>query len=244
MQDKKQNKLISDKLAGLDQVPEGVSFNPAAAWQKLETALHPVQKKKPIAWYYAAAVLFLSFFSWLLFSNGKHENDQPLAKEKQAQQPKDKISNSPVTTALPQKNEQQSQSENTATIPVQQVHDPVKKENAASLKPARVEEEKLTPVAETLASSTVTVQPVVIAQPKPQTPVAATTIKPKLKVMHINEMGNPVLLMEEKNTVSNNSMLIFSRPSAMPEQQSAEEDNAVPAKKKTIFKAVSLQINQ
>ncbi|MEP6674805.1 MAG: hypothetical protein ABJA78_06610 [Ferruginibacter sp.] len=237
MQQRKLNKIISDKLDGMTGIPQDMQVDHAAAWMRLEILLQPVKKKRYSWILFAAASLFIIIACWLIAGHIENKNALPVVKyEKNPSENKlpqtDKMLINPVTddkssgTLLHKKYFEQTKK---ATIEKND-HPFTSPDTVTEILPDNIA--TVIQPGETIPEKNKTVS--IVIQP----------VKQKLKVMHINEMGNIVIIKEEKNTTNNSSMLLFNKTVSPTESSPLEEDNIQPVRKKSIFKsATGLQDN-
>lgn len=178
----KSTKPLQQKLDALEELPDGFSFEPSAAWNKLEQKLIPQKAgNKKTIWFYAAAASVILCISAIFFFQINKKTPQQTVKETVVQ-PKESLP-APVITAI-QKNE-------TATV-----------KNVTKNR-LKVKQELKVPVTNTRPQSITVVKaetPNQIQMPNPAettvtkitepvveiTPVASKP--PVLKIIHINEL--------------------------------------------------------
>jgi hypothetical protein len=173
-----------DKLDELDHLP-GSSFNSHTAWDKLHGRLRGTKKSKKIAWYWmAAACLLFGLMITLL----NHKNTAERANKETAIKQEKKLNQPSLTTeeANTDKNESGTELINDKIVPVPN--------KAAQRKRRVVATEIATKVQTNDVATNYPEQP--FAKPlritnNPTT--ASVPPKKKLNVVHINEMGDPVI---------------------------------------------------
>ena len=239
MPDRKSNNIIADKLDSMDKLPNNVEFNHAAVWQQLESSLQPAKKKRQLAWLYVAASLIVLLFSWFLIDhNYKTETRSIITNEGDV----------PKKNQLELRSKQETKNQNLEIKKnnIQQNIAEVKSftESIAGKQKNITTTFSVVDTSTTMAESSLVNIPVELTQPVDISVAQAKPIKPKLKVMHINEMGNIVVVPEQKSETNNSLMLMFNKTALTPDLVPTEEDNTAPVRKKSIFKsAMALQDN-
>jgi len=172
-----------NELEALDSMP-GETFNKACAWEKLHERLQKKRSDKKKVWYRAAACLVPAIFISLMFV---HRNENNLVKNN--------IRKSGVST------------------PGLKQAEPLKKDVIAGISPGRAEKKttikskiknyKNNTVAGTNKellepnnNNQIAANEIILPVPVTDSTIAATVetvhLKKKLKVVHINELGDPV----------------------------------------------------
>jgi hypothetical protein len=169
---------ISQKLQELNELPQELSFNATAVWQKLELQLQPKKRFKKTAWISIAALLLLiaGTFVYTILNNKK---EAPAVAATQETDPiKTELIKKQLVISSPDKVRHQVVTTN-------------KKLNQA-----------VAVNANTLQDSTNIQQPISIAEVIPSIqvspsnaivvdqPATARVKKPKLKIIHLNELYN------------------------------------------------------
>jgi hypothetical protein len=187
----KSTKPFQQKLDALEELPDGFSFEPSAAWSKLEEKLSPKKAgSKKTVWYYAAAAVVLVCISVIAVMQINKETAQPTF-TKTEEQPK-QTSIVPVITKN-KKNETNSLKDQPKKI-------------------TKVKRQLDTPVKNTLLTVTVkknetlilsqTTNETEIAVTKTTEPAAETTpVVAKLtvkKIIHINELMQEYQLEQQR----------------------------------------------
>lgn len=179
---------LRDKIEGMKNVPSGFTFHPSAKWQQLENKLQPSSnKRKLVWWYWAAASLFIAF-SILFWQN----NTKEIAV---ATVPDLSKINKPQTSEMPQ---------NTIAkqFQKQEYSSPQKKQSFANNIVINNDTSSGTEVVNKLAMAMANSQIVsvtnanmvnsIVQNDNDKMPVVIATIKPKRKVIHINEFGEAI----------------------------------------------------
>jgi hypothetical protein len=191
MQEKLTNPF-QQKLDALEELPDGFSFEPSAAWSKLEEKLSPKKAgSKKTVWYYAAAAAVFVCISVIAFMQMAKETAQPTF-TKTAEQPK-QTSIVPVI-ANNQKNETTGLKNQTKKLTKvkQQFDTPVK--NTLPLT-VTVEKNETLILPQTTNETEIAVAK--ITEPVMEiTPVASKP--PVLKIIHINELMQEYQLEQQR----------------------------------------------
>jgi len=187
-----------DKLANLEELAEE-KFNKEASWEKLHLQLEPKAKSKRIIWYWmAAACLLLAFFISFFISN-KKENE--LVKNNLMK----KDINSLSTQDKPEINKDTSSIIYSLSIksktPVNSIKERNKTIRHKNLSTEIIQNKKEEITAKEI--NTKAVMPVDTAIGI----VASLPEKKKLKVVHVNELGDPV--SESSNIARHNEQHSF-----------------------------------
>jgi len=185
MQDNTQNNWRG-LLENADHFPNETLHNKNEAWEKLYARLHNKPRYKLASWYWVAAICLLAVTITVLLVMNKQKN-QPLV----INHP------SPVNNPVPAIAKKSIEENNRKLVPIpkqqeQLVSNPRLKKNTTAVK-----------IESTLSSlvldSTINSSPAKIAvTSNPHfdssiiAPITAVTAKKKLRVVHINEMGQPV----------------------------------------------------
>jgi hypothetical protein len=184
------NRNWKDKLDDTDSLSSATLTDKNAAWEKLHSRLHRQPRRSRAIWYWAAAAcILIAIIAPLLTTDKKQaelvtNNTLPVTTNK-ASVPQQLPVQENVSTVVPAVD-----NSNTVTIQKDQPvnHKKVITGNAPvqpAIDPVLFIEQK-----NMLATQTITVSPVQI--PVTETTTVAVTVKKKLKVVHINELGDPV----------------------------------------------------
>jgi hypothetical protein len=186
-----------DKLDDVDSLSSVTLPDKNAAWEKLHSRLHQQPRRSRAVWYWAAACLLIAVIIPLLTTNKKHpetvtNNTVPPTTNKATPQQQLPVKEN-VPTVAPADN-------NNKTVTIQTDQPINHKKINSGIAPvksviASVEFKEQKDIA---ATPTISILPVQIPITETTTAVAITE-KKKLKVVHINELGDPVL--EPRNTV-------------------------------------------
>ena len=210
----KQNDL-REKMNNLAAMPEGVHFDPAATWQQLEARLQRRSSRRPLYWYWAAAVFLLLITGILLMRNQESpaaiEPVTVQAKGKEEPPEQDPGIGKPVArveVSQPQKKTQQKILVNKALS--------TSKDSSPTIYQQSIPFQQTVLITPLLDSSAV-------AKDKPA--------KRKFKVAHINELSPP----EPLNVLPSKNNTAVKRPpfSTMSEVPFPDEDRMIPRKKRT-----------
>jgi hypothetical protein len=188
MSDEKPNKDFhwKNKLEELDSFP-GETFNKEAAWEKLHGRIQESREKNTVWYWAAAACLLLAVFSpWFFADKKEHELVKKNSVQKQTQLPSSHLSaksNIDTVAALYSLSTEKKlpafsvEKRNKINSPVNHKITPVETVTGETGKEDMVQ--KITNNAVVPVSTTISI-------------VAILPEKKKLKVVHINELGDPV----------------------------------------------------
>lgn len=221
---------ISEKLHGLDQVPEGFRFDGAAAWRGLESRLPAGKKKRRYAFWYAAAVLVLIAIAVAFFSRqppapaekktvGTAPNLQPAIRpnlDRNVAQPFQQQQG----TNLPVRNNPVAR---TPLPDMDQEDDPLADSNDTD----QPQEEIVSHLQDTALAAAVTVAP---------------SPKPKFKIAHINELDHAEEVPPPAPKPVNSYAMKRPAFSTLSESPLMDEERMLPKKKRsTLFLTSSSQ---
>lgn len=178
-----------NKLEQLDQLPDGPSFDKNAAWEKLQNRSNKKHNTNKIVWYrFAAACLLIAFISGVIFFNNQASvtavNNQQKNTIKPAQpaatfKKKDKTDGNMVSLI------DASKSKNTAVIINKKIALAIN--NTPLLETVElIDINKEIPLPEIKTAALLTSDTTSIFS------TAALSVKKKLKVVHNNELGDPI----------------------------------------------------
>jgi hypothetical protein len=191
MQDKDQNNW-KQLLENADGFQDEILKDKNEAWEKLYVRLHKKYRRKLLPWYWAAACLVaLSIATFVLFGNKKHQpsvvisspvNHVPAIMEK-------------LLIREQQTNDASSQpaSEKSIDISLKQKNTPNKKSDLISTHNPVIDSVNQQTVTETL------IEPVLHFDSSAKEKITAVTAKKKLRIIHINDIGQPM----EESTADN-----------------------------------------
>jgi hypothetical protein len=231
-------KTIQGKLEAMEEIPEGVTFDANGIWQKLETSLQPAGKKRIRVWYYVAAGLVVLMVIWI-FGYRNNSTNVPAPSNKTIGSLPNKnateweLSNQPMIKARPQ-----SASHNDLGIAAKKSIRNLSQDGNQE-RPATIDRINL-PV-KMISPDQLPLGTIAVSRPE-QLPVSAlpvsspiAVVKPILKVMHINEMGNSVSAPIQITEPAIN-LLLLTRTTDAPENGMGSFENTNPDKSKSIFK--------
>ena len=176
--------IIQEKINSLQEIPVGVSFNPAKSWQQLEKQLQPKQKKY-IVWLCAAVFTTAILISGLIYYTSN--SSAPIKKEVFVKEPP--LQSDKSTNIALQNEELKNQNKKTSVFVPQQ--------KSNSINKSTVLENKINP------DSIIKIEPILqnnstaINQPLETKPFVETTViknaakKSRFKIVHINELNTP-----------------------------------------------------
>jgi hypothetical protein len=175
----KHDNNVSQKLQELNELPQELSFNATAVWQKLELQLQPKKRFKKTAWISIAALLLLiaGTFVYTILNNKK---EAPAVAAKQETDPiKTELIKKQLVISSPDKVRHQvvttdNKVNEAVTVKSIEPNDTIKVEQPVFVVPE---------IAAIVQPSTS--NPVVVSQP-----ATAQVKKPKLKIIHLNELYN------------------------------------------------------
>jgi len=204
------DKIIREKISGMDMLPAGIELNSAARWQQLEHALQP-PKKRIAKWYYVAAV-FLGIAATCLVLNTDKKPFTAVAVSKSSVTPGKPATNFAQRPVVTKKN-------TVSALPFSKrivipMSDSTTAEPAPVLqKTDLVQQTQKEPVIDT---------PVNAGAPKPNAVTAKKEpVKPKrFKVVHLNELG-----IGQELIITNTSLKKIQLTEEAPEEQTPSQIN-------------------
>lgn len=182
----KYDKAFRDKINDMQSVPDNFVFNPSAKWQQIENKLIDNKQKPKITWWYWAAAsiaIFIATSFWL--SNSKSTNDYIKSNTT--------ISTLTYNSNTKKKNQILAQvaQKKTATVATKTIA----VNNATLINESMNTESVIENIAATTIqpSTNITVDSNATLTISTNVATKIPVIKPKRKVIHINELGMPLL---------------------------------------------------
>jgi hypothetical protein len=237
MSDEKQNNSWQHKLEQLDHLPE-TEWTKDAAWEKLYNRLQEKPRRKKAIWYMAAAACLLMavIISWMIMGSQKNvlatkpvlKKEQPvITKTLSRQQPAKAISHDSLIIHIPDPGTIKSESMSIAKALGKHYRG-----SNAGIDMSRVSTtiQSSLPVSNNMGHDTTTIARLPISLPDSQAViVAAAPSKKKLKVVHLNELGNPMeddsKMVRSANWHSFQVKFNSPDPFAQPFNLPAQDDN-------------------
>jgi hypothetical protein len=177
----KHDNNVSQKLQELNELPQELSFNATAVWQKLELQLQPKKRFKKTAWISIAALLLLiaGTYVYTMLSNKKEAPAVAVKQETDIESKKTELIKKQFVTSSSDKVRHQAVTTDNkvneaVTVKSIEPNDTIKVEQPVFVVPE---------IAAIVQPSTS--NPVVVSQP-----ATAQVKKPKLKIIHLNELYN------------------------------------------------------
>jgi hypothetical protein len=177
----KDDNTISKRLHELNELPQEVRFNSTALWQKLELELQPNKTSGKTKWISIAALLLLiaGTFVYTMLSNKKEAPAVAVKQETDIESKKTELIKKQFVTSSSDKVRHQAVTRGNkvneaVTVNSYKPNDTIKVEQPVFVVPE---------IAAIIQPSTS--NPVVVSQP-----ATAAVKKPKLKIIHLNELYN------------------------------------------------------
>lgn len=221
MQGDKQNNQIRSAIDGLEQLPEGFSFNSQRVWTGIEEKL-PGEKQKKATWYYAAAaaVLLMGASYFVFLSPSIKNNIEPkatIAELKKTSFAEEKQNKSTVSGIDNISQEKKSIRKKTTGVKTVIASPPIKET-------MQLEENKMVVVssAEPVVLFENKKEPIKEEKNKPAATVAKKTAVKKFRIIHLNDL-------DALPATNDNSNLTKSELRKMMNQQIEEKELAQPS---------------
>ena len=209
MEHSDQNKNIQQQLNELQSFPDGINFNSAATWQKIEDSLLPEKKKKVTGWYLAAAsvVLLCLLFLFIEKKNSLKDISGTIKTKKDTIALKPRLVAPSITlNSIPAAKE--------VILKKNDLVLSTKKNNGRS----GIKDNVTTADNQAMQQQVLTATPEIIQELPAKTDTNASTVlainkkisPPKLKIVHLNELGETVEIINEQEKGKLNTAWFFS----------------------------------
>lgn len=199
------DKLIREKIDGLDSLPAGFQLPQAAGWKQIEQKLHPA-KPKAFAWQYAAAaILFLiaGTFFWNRSSLQTPPVPTVAVKEKSV----------PAKQVAPTTNLEKSAAKVSSVITI------VKKDNNPVIITALPKTDTASQSIAVIVESPV-ITPSISNTNSAISSISKPIIKKRLKVVHFNELGIEPEILYSRTPLKRNQLTEDNTDDLLPAQSS------------------------
>jgi hypothetical protein len=227
MPGEKQNE-ISNKLNGMNSIPQGFRFDSDQTWQKLDAEMHGKPKRKLIFWLPAAVLLSAVIGGTVYFQvKSSHPNKDTR-----------------VTTLHPSKQQKQTPVEKEIVQLTNAKHIPVLK-SAEQRQRIPFEEKEI--AQDTLVAFPAVTQVSNVLQDNLKdtvVAVASSVQKPRFKIAHVNELDVPVTTLPSSPKA--NTVLLIRKTNSTPEynESSSVEEKVIAYKKQKTLIASLINSSQ